>query len=97
MGSIPVEAVKACALVALHMMASWRSDSGSSVSSSDSGEDNVGCDALHVIGLHGPGDKISLLLWHWEVAKVALSCHVALDMLCEELREVERRGGWFGF
>ena len=42
--SIPVEAVTACALVGLHMMAeedSWRLDSGSSVSSSDSCEDNV--------------------------------------------------------
>ena len=54
--SIPVEAVKACALVGLHMMAeenSWRSDSSSSVSSSSSSENNVGNDALFVIGLHG--------------------------------------------
>ena len=52
--SIPVEAAKACALVGLHMVAEedcWRSDSGFSVSSSDSCEDNVGNDALHVIGL----------------------------------------------
>ena len=94
--SIPVEAVKACALVGLHMMAEedpWRWDRGSSVSSNDSCEDN----ALHVIGLHGPGDKISLFLQDWEVAKVALSCHTALDVLCQELHEVERRRGWFGF
>ena len=98
--SIPVEAVEACALVVLHMMAeedSWRSDGGSSISSNESCEDSVGNDALHVIGLHGPGDKISLFLQDWEVAKVALSCHIALDMLCQELHEVERRRGWFGF
>ena len=90
--SIPVEAVKACALFGLHMMAeedSWRSDSGSSVSSTYSCEDNVCHDALHVIGLHEPGDKISLFLQQdWDVAKVALSCHIALDMLCQELHEV---------
>ena len=57
----------------------------------------VGNDALHVIGLHGPGDKISLVLQDWEVAKVALSCRIALDMLCQELHEVERRRGRFGF
>ena len=44
-------------------------------------EGNVCNDALHVIGLYGPGDKISLFLQDWELAKVALSCHMALDML----------------
>ena len=42
-------------------------------------------EALHVIGLYGPGDKISLFLQDWE--KVALSCHMALDMLCQEMHE----------
>ena len=85
--SIPVEAVKACALVGLHMMDeenSWQSDSGSSVLSSSSSENNVGNEAFFVIGLHGSGDKISLFLQDWEVAKVALN-------------EVDRRRGWFGF
>ena len=61
--SISDETVKACALIGLHMMVeenALRSDSGSSVSSSGSCEGNVGNDALHVIGLHGSGDKISL-------------------------------------
>ena len=75
----------------------WRSDSGSSVSSSDSCEDNMGNDALHVIGLPGRGDKISLFLQDWEIAKVALRCHMALVMLCQEMYELERRRGWFGF
>ena len=57
------------------------------VSSSGSLEDNVCNDALHVIGLHGSGDKISQLLQDWELAKVALSCHMALDMLCQEMNE----------
>ena len=58
---------------------------------------NVNNEALHVIGLHGSGDKISLFLFlqDWELAKVALGCHMALDILC--LYEVERRRGWFGF
>ena len=128
--SIPFEAVKACALVGLLMMAeedSWRTDSGSSFSLSSSSENNVGNGAsrphgellfsliqkkpdseafnsfigdgflvpelkggseasddvqadnvsnesLYVIGLHGSGDKISLFLQDWEVAKVAVSC-----------------------
>ena len=45
-------------------------------SSTASREGNVCNDALHV-GLHGPGDKISLFLQDWEFAKVALSCHMA--------------------
>ena len=55
--------------------------------SSGSREGNVCNDALHVVGLHGLGGKISLFLQDWELAKVALSCHVALDMLCQEMRE----------
>ena len=73
------------------------SENGSSVSPSSSDENNVGHDAPLVIGLHGSGDNISLFLQDWEVAKVAFSCLRALDMLCQELHEVERRRGWFGF
>ena len=60
----------------------WYEDE--SVSSSDSREDNVCNDALHVIGLYGPDDKVSLFLKDWQLARVALSCHVALDMLYQE-------------
>ena len=57
------------------------------MSSSDSLESNVCNEALHVIGLYGPGDKISFFLKDWELAKVASSCHMALDMLCQEMQE----------
>ena len=33
------------------------------------------------------GEKISLFLEDWELARVALSCHIALDMLCQEMHE----------
>ena len=98
--SISAEKVKVCALSGLHMMAeenSWRSECGPSVSSSSSSDNNVGNDAMFVIGLHGSGDTVAQFLQHWEVTKVALSCHIALDMLCQEMHEVERRRGWFGF
>ena len=49
---------------------------------------NVNNEALHVIGLHGSGDKISLFLQDWELVKVALSCHMAVDVLCQEMYEV---------
>ena len=61
----------------------WSEDE--SVSSSGSPEGNVRNNALHVIGLHGPGGKISLFLKDWELAKVALNGHMALDMLCQEM------------
>ena len=48
---------------------------------------NVCNDALHVVGLQGPGDKISVSLQDWESAKVALSCHMVLDVLCQEMHE----------
>ena len=68
-----------------------------SEASDDSQADNVSNEALYVIGLHGSGDKISLCLQDLEMAKVALSCHMALDMLCQEMHELEKRRGWFGF
>ena len=68
-----------------------------SEASEDDQADNVSNEALYVIWLHGSGDKISRDLQDWEVAKVALSCHEALDMLRQELYEVERRRVWLGF
>ena len=63
----------------------WSEDT--SVSSCDPREDNECNDALHVIGLYGPGDKVSFFLKDWELARVAVSCHMALDMLCQEMHE----------
>ena len=68
-----------------------------SEASEDDQTDNVSNEALYVIGLHGSADKVSDYLQDWEVAKVALSCHIALDMLCQELYEVERKRDAFGF
>ena len=71
---------------------------GGGEASEDDHADNVINEALYVIGLHGSGDTISRFLQDWEVTKVARSlCHIALDLLCQELYEVERRRGWFGF
>ena len=53
----------------------WSEDE--SVSFNGSRESNVGNGALRVIGLYGLGDKISLFLKDWELAKVALSCFMA--------------------
>ena len=63
----------------------WSEDE--SVSSSVSRGNNVCNGALHVIGLYGLGDKVSLFQEEWELAKVALSCHIALDMLCQDMHE----------
>ena len=50
-------------------------------------ENNVCNGALHVIGLCGRGDMVSLFLKDWELAWVALSCHIALVLLCQEMHE----------
>ena len=47
---------------------------GEDVSSGGSHEGTVCNEALHVIGLCGPGD----FLKEWELARVASSCHMAL-------------------
>ena len=63
----------------------WSEDA--SVSCGGSREGNVCNDVLHVIGLYGPGGKISLFLQNWELVMVALSCRMALDMLCQGVHE----------
>ena len=35
----------------------------------------------------GPGEVAALLLRDWELGRVALSCHVAMDLLCQEVRD----------
>ena len=63
----------------------WSEDKDASFAASREG--NVCNDALHVVGLHGPGDKISLFLQDWVLANVELSCHMALDMLGQKMHE----------
>ena len=70
----------------------WSEDEDAS--STASREGNVCKDALHVVGLHGPSDKISLFLQDWDLAMVALSCHMELDMLCQEMHEALVVGLW---
>ena len=71
---------------------------GGSEASDGDQADNVNNEALYVIGLHGSGDKISLSacgIGRWQ--KVAPSCHMAVDVLCQEMYEQEWRRCWFGF
>ena len=65
----------------------WSEDE--SVSSSVSRMNNVCNGALHVIGLCVGLVTRSLSLFpeDWELSSVALSCHIALDMLCQEMHE----------
>ena len=42
-------------------------------------------------------DIVSNEASYWEMAKVAPSCHMAPDMLCQEMYELDRGRGWFGF
>ena len=66
----------------------WSEDE--SVSSSGSREGNVCGDALHVIELYGPGGQISLVLQDWGAGR-KWSCHMVLDMLCQELNGTCKR------
>ena len=38
-------------------------------------------------GKIGQAKMVSLFVEDWELARVALSCHIALDMLCQEVHE----------
>ena len=64
---------------------SWTESKGTS--SHEQRERNVESLAPNVMGQDQSGEKMSLFLEDWELGRVALSCHIALDMLCQELHE----------
>ena len=43
--------------------------------------------ALEVIGQNWSGEVVSLFPEDWEPVRVALTCHIAMDHLCQELRD----------
>ena len=47
--------------------------------------------ALEVIGQDWSGEVASLFLEEWELAREALSCHMALDLLCQEMKKRARK------
>ena len=55
-------------------------------SSLEYSEHNVRNLAIEVVGQHWTSEVISLLLEEWEVGRVALSFHLSLDFLCQEMR-----------
>ena len=64
---------------------SWEESEGDS--SSEQSEHNVESLALNAVGQDQSGEKFTLFLEDWELGRVALSCHIALDMLCQEMHE----------
>ena len=50
-------------------------------------EHNVGNLALEVVGQIWSSEVISLFLKDREVGRVAQSCHISMDLLCQEMRE----------
>ena len=50
-------------------------------------EHNVDNLAPEVVGQNWSSEVISLFLEDWEVGRVALSCHLSMDFLCQETRD----------
>ena len=44
--------------------------------------------AIEVIGQDWTSEVVALFLQDWELGRVALSCHMAMDLLCQEMRDV---------
>ena len=101
------DVLKKCALIALHVIEAFNSFigdgfqvqelKGESQSSDAYQTGNVNNEALHVIGLHGSGDKISLFLQDWGVGTGGIKLSHGHGHLVPGMYEVERRRGWFGF
>ena len=48
---------------------------------------NNECWAIEVIGQDWSSEVVALFLEDWELGRVALSCHMAMDLLCQEMRD----------
>ena len=69
---------------------SWTESAGTSAS--EQYEHNVESLAVNFVQQDHSGEQISLTLEDWELGSVALSCHIALDMLCQEMHEAWQVG-----
>ena len=64
--------------------------SSCSTSETSCGEEyghNNECRAFEVIGQDWSSEVVALFLEDWELGRVALSCHTAVDLLCQEMRD----------
>ena len=50
-------------------------------------EHNNECRAIEVIGQDWSSEVVALFLEDWKLGRVALSCHMAVDLLCQEMRD----------
>ena len=48
--------------------------------------------AIDVVGQNWSSEVISLFLEDWEVGRAALSCHLSIDLWCQEMRDVCKGG-----
>ena len=53
-------------------------------------EHNVDIFAKEVVGQNWSSEVISLSLEDWEVGRMALSCDLSMDFLCQEMRDACR-------
>ena len=67
----------------------WSSPCSASVTSCDDEEyrHNNECRAIEVIGQDWSCKVVALFLEDLELGRVALSCHMAMDPLCQEMRD----------
>ena len=66
----------------------WSSPCSASVTSGDDEEcgHNDECQAIEVIGQDWSSEVVALFLEDWELGRVTLSCYMAMDLLCQEMR-----------
>ena len=64
---------------------SWTESEG--ISSCEQCEQNVESFALNAMVQDQSGERILLFLEDWELARMTLSCHMGLDLLCQEMNE----------
>ena len=48
---------------------------------------NNECWATEVVGQDWSSEVVALFLEDWELGRVALTCHVAMDFVCREMRD----------
>ena len=62
-------------------------ESSEDASSVEYYEHNVDDLAIEVVGQNWSSEVISLFLVDWEVGRMALSCYLSLDLMCQEMRD----------
>ena len=86
---VSLRTLETCENMGVQKSPIWSSPCSPSVTSGDDEEygHNNECRAIEFVGQDWSSEVVAPFLEVWELGRVAVSCHIATDLLCQQLRD----------